>query len=270
MSPPFACTLTPRVSWTVSHLRSNGGTAGATFNGVLGALALGTTTTTELSSQVSCNYAVTAPFRANETEPTTLNAPPTPLPQSLFAQESTSTTIELGGFDEDGQWIDTIVTALPAHGTLEVLLTAVEPLAAGEPTIASVTSITAADLPFSARSVYANYVFRFTPAANNLQQASISYKLVDSMGLESSVVSTTVSILEIDNVPTSTSRSYDIQEDASSLEISLGGVDVDSTHKTIVIDKLPVHGTLYMDADLSQPILSAFSQFAAPEEPSQQ
>ena len=89
---------------------------------------------------------------------------PTPLPELQFVVESSTSDIILSGTDAEGQWIDTVITSLPSHGTLEVVPTAVGPSWA----VNLSTTVTAADLPLAAASVYPAYGFKYTPATNDI------------------------------------------------------------------------------------------------------
>ena len=146
-----------------SSVLLNSGTAGATFNGVLGALPTASATTMELS----CESEVTAPLRGQDPSVGVgANTAPTPLPQPTFALESTITEVELSGSDAEGQWIDTIVTALPAHGTLSVITSCNEP--GGTPGEAT----TIAAVPFTARDLM--------PACNQLRVRTLDEPLTTS------------------------------------------------------------------------------------------
>jgi len=103
------------------------------------------------------------------------------------------------------------------------------------------------------------------PQVDQVATRTFTYKATNAKGLESSAATVTISVTTAEDIPSPSAPAAPVT--ASGLtEIDLGALttDPDSNFVTVLVESLPVHGTLYYDNDagMTNPV-SKFDPFAA-------
>lgn len=139
---------------------------------------------------------------------TPVNDPPTAAPQAVTTEEDTSVTITLSATDVDADPLSYAIQALPEFGVL---------------------------------SGSANQ-WSYDPDDNFNGSDSFTFKVNDGE-FDSATVTVTISVTPVNDPPVAESLELTVDED-NSLEITLGGSDVDLDALTFVIRDNPDEGTL--------------------------
>eukprot|EP01132_Coremiostelium_polycephalum_P002837 gene2837-3526_t len=206
--------------------------------------------TADTSIPVSGNLAIPVSFKYPSTKPTenypsvdisvigygkasiaiNYNHPPVATPSQLTLYEDSPLTFQFQGTDPDVNKLNVIVTQLPdpAIGQIKYQGVAIE----------------------QGKSYPIDNQFQFVPVANKYGKTSISFK-VDDGCLQSSVVTTNVEVIRVNDPPTCQDVTFTSSTENFG-EFVLKGADIDSTILTASISQitnLNAYGTLKVKSD---------------------
>ena len=241
----------------------NVGIGGAKFDAVLGAYPStafdNPVTTWAVETDDGCvEYVdVTQPKMVNDAHPRETNRAPIVQAQDLRVVEGGDEfTVYLYADDPDGDWISFFtVTKLPSHGSLYAINSI-------DPSQRSLVDT----VPYT----LANH-FHFTWQPNGEDTTTLIATATDSRGATSEEGIARFVIVKKDDIPTTSNVNVTIDEDTA-VELTVRGFDPDSSFLTLVIDDLPLHGSLLAEEDGSwRRINASYAQYRITgEEPLEQ
>mmetsp|Transcript_2777 Transcript_2777/g.5792 ORF Transcript_2777/g.5792 Transcript_2777/m.5792 type:complete len:1366 (+) Transcript_2777:83-4180(+) len=174
---------------------------------------------------------------------------PVALDISSAMVEDNNATIILASYDAGGMRNSFSIETMPANGRLFIM-------DGSDKVLSEITSVPAVST--SSRLL-------FVPQVDQVATRTFTYKATNAKGLESSAATVTISVTTAEDIPSPSAPAAPVT--ASGLtEIDLGALttDPDSNFVTVLVESLPVHGTLYYDNDagMTNPV-SKFDPFAA-------
>ena len=170
---------------------------------------------------------------------------------SAFVEDNTVTII-LASYDAGGLKNSFIITSLPADGVLSEL-------DGSDNVVSSITSV-----PFTSTSSR----FKFTPTQDATAARSFTYNVTNAHGLMSNEAAVSISVTQVADVPIPNPPGTAVSASAAGSGltlIDLGAVttDPDSNFVTVLIDELPIEGTLFKVNDVTTSPVSKYDSFAA-------
>jgi gamma-aminobutyric acid type B receptor len=164
--------------------------------------------------------------------------------------EDNNATVILASYDAAGLKNSFSIETMPANGRLFIM-------DGSDKIVSEITSIpTVSNSPR----------LLFVPQVDQVDQRSFTYKATNAHSVESAVATVIISVTTAEDIPApSAPATPDTVTPGTLKEIDLGALtaDPDSSFVTVLVESLPVHGTLYYENDATTTAVSKFDPFAA-------